>query len=186
MVTQKEFAQLRGVTPKTCQIWRQRGLIVFAPAGGVDVEASEKLIDARPETFRGGTVKPKPSPGASMSADQESIDFIHGESLADLPVVILDEAATWPLREATRKKEIALALLRQLEFDKESGLVVPIADVAKEVISQYTLVRDRLLTIPGKLADGLVGKDRRAIETLLKAEVYEALSELHDPQGVVT
>lgn len=214
MVTQVEFAKRRGVTPKTCQIWRHQGLIVFAPSGGVDVEASEKLIDARPETFRGGKVKPKPAPSAEIClgpeplADPALVDVpaarpetfrggtvkpkppsqkfmgrsepLDDPALADVPPAVIDEAATWPLREATRKKEIALALLRQLEYDKESGLVVPIADVAKEVAAEYTIVRDRVLAIPGKLADELAGMDRRGIEARLRRECHECLSELHD------
>jgi hypothetical protein len=71
-------------------------------------------------------------------------------------------------------------LIRQLEFDRESGAVVSIADVAKTVCAEYAIVRDRILQIPGKLADELVGLDRRGIESRLRAECYEALNELHD------
>jgi hypothetical protein len=185
MVTQREFAKLRGVTPKSVQIWKQRGLIVFATSGGVDVAASEKLIDARPDVIRGGRTKPRPTTptsdsgatGAALSDDAVFAD----PALADIPASVLDDAATWSRSEATRKKEIALALLRQLEFDRESALVVPIAEVVKQVAVEYGLVRDRVLAIPGKIADELANLDRAGIEKRLRAECYEALSELHEP-----
>lgn len=175
MVTQREFAKLRGVTPKSVQIWKSRGLIVFAPVGGVDVEASEKLLDARPEVFRGGKVASKPSPESGTRSEPLS-----DPALADVPPAVLAEASSWSLAEAARKKEIALACLRQLEFDKESGLVVPIADVAKAVSAEYSIVRDRVLAMPGKLADEIANLDRRGIEARLRAECYECLSELNE------
>ena len=101
-------------------------------------------------------------------------------ALADVPPAVLAEAAQWSLSEAARRKECALACLRQLEFDRESGLVVAIADVAKQVAAEYSIVRDRVLAMPGKLADELANLDRRGIETRLRRECYECLSELHD------
>jgi len=45
----------------------------------------------------------------------------------------------------------------------------------------FTIVRERLLTIPGKLADNLVAREREEIEDALREEISDALTELHEP-----
>jgi phage terminase Nu1 subunit (DNA packaging protein) len=61
------------------------------------------------------------------------------------------------------------------------GELVPVRAVADLVEREYSVVRERLQTIPGKAADGLVGRTRVEIEDALIDEINEALNELHDP-----
>jgi hypothetical protein len=173
-LSQSAFARYRRVTRKTVTVWKQKGFVVLNASGNVDVRRSNALLDARPECSRGGMTNRRPA---------DASDFTDGAPIAidDVPPALLAEAADWPLAEAARRKEIALAMLRQLEFDRESGAVVLIADVAATVTVEYALVRDRCLQIPGKLADELAGLDRHSIETRLRTELYECLAELHDP-----
>jgi hypothetical protein len=173
-LSQAAFARYRRVTRKTVTIWKQKGFVVLDARGNVEVQRSDALLDARPECSRGGMTNRRPAAACDF-ADSATI------TIDDVPPALIAEAADWSLAEASRKKEIALALLRQLEFDRECGSVVSIAAVAATVTAEYVLVRDRVLQIPGKLADELVGLDRRAIETRLRAEMYEALAELHNP-----
>ena len=44
-------------------------------------------------------------------------------------------------------------------------------------------MREKLLTLPGKLADGLAHQSRDEVEGLLREEIYEALAALSDPQN---
>jgi phage terminase Nu1 subunit (DNA packaging protein) len=62
--------------------------------------------------------------------------------------------------------------------------LVHVDDVGHEVEREYAVVRERLLTIPGKLAASLVDADRPTIEAKLLEEISEALDELHDPLKV--
>ncbi|MGD9766864.1 MAG: hypothetical protein AB7U62_04400 [Pseudolabrys sp.] len=64
------------------------------------------------------------------------------------------------------------------------GDVVSVEEVGKQVERVFTVVRERLLAIPGKIADALVGGERVDIETRLTDEISEALDELHDPVGI--
>lgn len=61
------------------------------------------------------------------------------------------------------------------------GELVSIEKMGQFVEDDYYNLRERLLTMPGKLADTLAGLSRSEIEQLIKTELLEALSELHDP-----
>jgi phage terminase Nu1 subunit (DNA packaging protein) len=61
------------------------------------------------------------------------------------------------------------------------GDLVAVRTIAELVEGEYSVVRERLQTIPGKAADGLVGRTRVEIEDALIDEINEALNELHDP-----
>jgi phage terminase Nu1 subunit (DNA packaging protein) len=64
------------------------------------------------------------------------------------------------------------------------GDLVSIEEVARQVESEYGVVRQRLLAIPGIVADSLVGRDRASIEAGLNEALAEALSELSTPGQV--
>ena len=59
------------------------------------------------------------------------------------------------------------------------GQLVPIDEVGLQLEAEYGVVRQRLLAIPGKLADALEGLSREEREAALMAEITEALNELH-------
>jgi len=61
------------------------------------------------------------------------------------------------------------------------GQLVVIEEVARQVETEYGVVRQRLLAIPGKLADALDGMNREEREVAIAGEITEALNELHDP-----
>ncbi len=61
------------------------------------------------------------------------------------------------------------------------GEYVEIEEACRQMEADYGLVRQRILAMPGKLADALEGLDREAREAAIMAEVIEALNELHEP-----
>ena len=61
------------------------------------------------------------------------------------------------------------------------GEYVAVDEVVAQVEREYGIVRERLLTIPGKVADALTQRDRETIESVLIEEISEVLDELHDP-----
>ncbi len=58
------------------------------------------------------------------------------------------------------------------------GDYVEIEKVGAAVEGQYSVIRERLFSIPGKCANGLVGKSRSEITSLLETEINQFLSEL--------
>jgi phage terminase Nu1 subunit (DNA packaging protein) len=50
----------------------------------------------------------------------------------------------------------------------------------------FGIIRERLLSMPGKIADSLTphcAEDRATISDTIRTEVHDALTELHDPAG---
>ncbi|HEY3597093.1 MAG TPA: Arm DNA-binding domain-containing protein [Paraburkholderia sp.] len=90
--------------------------------------------------------------------------------------------------EARRIKEVYLALLNRLDYDKRSGLVVMVEDVAKLVGEEYAKVRTRLLAIPSNYAPQIHRcKTVSEVNDMMERAIVEALEELtqgKDPQMV--
>jgi phage terminase Nu1 subunit (DNA packaging protein) len=77
----------------------------------------------------------------------------------------------------TREQRDAAALKNAIS----RGEFVSIEEACRQVETEYGVVRQRLLAIPGKLADALEGMNREEREVAMAGEITEALDELHDP-----
>ena len=62
------------------------------------------------------------------------------------------------------------------------GDLISIRLIIKGFTGDLTVLRERLLTIPGKVADDLEGRTRAEIEEKLIDEISEALTALSDPR----
>lgn len=185
---QSEFAALHGVSRKTVTKWKERGWLVFA-GDQVDVEAS----NARLKRYRrdgvetvthgpqGNTEGNKPAPARKRvtRADAE-VTIRDGETAATAAErVLVATGAEMDVEEARRVKENYLALQAQLEYDRDAGLVVAVADVAKAVGDEYAKVRTRLLAIPAEHAPRLQRlKTVIEVQDALQEIIVEALEEL--------
>lgn len=209
-INQAGFARMHQVTRKSVTKWKSRGLVVVTADGRVDVAKSNALLAQRPAVYRGGVTgghgpkgPSKPAVSASdsrkgnagKSAGAQRVS--KGNKKAAARKKGDDEAGNiqappmapadpnpelgYTVNDALRVKENYLALQRKLEFELASGKLVEIEVVGAEFDRIVLVIRERLLTLPGKLADQCVGRDRAAIEDLLRAEITEALNELHQP-----
>lgn len=71
------------------------------------------------------------------------------------------------------------AKLTQLQFERESGKLIPIEEVKIQAFNAGRRVRDRLLNIPDRIAPQLVGKTNIfEIKNILKSELTKILEEL--------
>jgi hypothetical protein len=161
--TLADFAKRRDVSKACVTKWKSRGLLRLNERGLVDVAATEELLNARPERYRGGAVKGRKDGQASNAA-------------VDLSA---EDPSSWSTAEAIRQKEIAQARLRQIEADTAAGAVVPIADVCKAVAADYAVVRSSLLAMPAKLAHRLAAaRTPEATGGILDAEIRAVLEGL--------
>lgn len=193
-LSQAEFARHRKVSRKAVTGWKSKGLLVLNEAGKVDVEATEWKLDDRPANYRGGvTHRPIRAPDGNSATHAQAksrreprpgntpepeIQSRPSAGMPD-PAVFDFNDPNLPMAEAVRRKENFLGLTRKHEFEVEKGQWVRVEDVGAEVEREYAVVRERLLTMPGKLASKLEGLDRAAIELVILDEVTEALNELH-------
>ncbi|HBO79762.1 hypothetical protein [Cupriavidus sp. UBA2534] len=187
-MNQSEFAALHGVSRKTVTKWKERGWLVFA-GDEVDVDASNALLkkyrrdgaDSVTQAPKGNTQGNKPAPVRKRvtPADAE-VTIREGETAATAAErVLVATGAEMDFDEARRVKENYLALQAQLEYDRDAGLVVAVADVAKAVGDEYAKVRTRLLAIPAEHAPRLQRlKTVIEVQDALHEIIVEALEEL--------
>lgn len=83
--------------------------------------------------------------------------------------------------EAQRRKEQALAELRELELATKRGELVATADVQREWTGVLAAVRDSMLALPMRLSGRLAAMtDQRVIERFLRDAIRAELTKLSD------
>jgi phage terminase Nu1 subunit (DNA packaging protein) len=85
---------------------------------------------------------------------------------------------TVTLAEAQRRKELAIAGLRELELEQKRGELCEVAYVERSLVKIYSNIRSHLLNLPVKLAPRLEGLIAVEIRVVLETEVRQALEEL--------
>jgi len=181
---QSAFAALHGVSRKTVTKWKERGWLVFA-GDEVDVEASNALLkkyrrdasESVTQPAQGNKQGNKPRDVTPASAQ---VTIRDGESAEQAAVrLLVATGADMNFDEARRVKENYLALKAQLEYDRDAGLVVEVADVARAVGEEYAKVRTRLLAIPAEHAPRIQRlKTVLEVQDALQEIIVEALEEL--------
>lgn len=183
LVSQAAFSKICNTSRKTVTAWKQGGKLVMED-GLVNVEATE----ARMKKYRstGSPVVTLPENSVTQGrkgnkkGNNSSVTIEPGERPEEAAVrVLISGGADMTLEEAKRVKENYLALLNQLQYDKESGLVVLVSDVARAVGEEYAKARTRLLAIPSELAPRLLRiRTAPEMQAALGDAIHEALEEL--------
>jgi hypothetical protein len=172
LVTQAEFAKLRHVSPKTVAVWKQRGLLVRI-GNKIHVEATNRLLDARPLKYHGGST-------SARSNGEPNLNL--GEASGTAP--LSDDFENWTTAEAQRRKEICLALTRQHQLDIARGKFVLADAIEAEIRQSFRTTAQRLLLLPSKLAPRLASmKTAAEVEDLLYRECERALNALSEEAG---
>ena len=84
-----------------------------------------------------------------------------------------------PYSEALRRKMLAAARLSEMELAQKKGELVELESVRKVQEEVNSNIRSRLLLLPPKLAQRLVGIEEPAtLQAIVEAEVVETLNEL--------
>lgn len=83
------------------------------------------------------------------------------------------------LEQARRRKESALADLREMEAARRRGELVEAEKVRLRWASALAGIRDRILSVPDRIAAQLAGRDEYTIRSLLREELEQALRSAH-------
>ena len=180
-MTQSEFADRRGVSRAAVTKWKAKGFLVMTPDERIIVEDTEWALADRPDTNRGGKKKQPIPCGEPAKPTQETIvSFVTAdETPAQAAERIVTEGAPHSHAEAARIKENYLALLRQIEFDQKSAAVVPIDVVIAGVVEQSARIRNKLLSLPTRVAPrAAVLRSSEEVRALVESEVALILQEL--------
>jgi hypothetical protein len=83
------------------------------------------------------------------------------------------------LAKARAKKETYRAQMAEVEYRARIGELLEAKDVAATWVAQVGIAKGRLLSLPARLAPEVLGLgDLRAIETVIREAIHEALTEL--------
>ena len=83
------------------------------------------------------------------------------------------------LAKARAKKETYRAQMAEVEYRARIGELLEAKIVAATWVAQVGIAKGRLLSLPARLAPAVLGLgDLRAIETVIREAIHEALTEL--------
>lgn len=183
-MNQSAFAELHGVSRKTVTKWKERGWLVFA-GDEIDVGASNANLkryrrDGTPAVTQSVTQAAKGNKPKTVTQAASEVTLAAGESADDAAERILTgNVQLLDFDEARCFKENYLGLKAQLEYDRDSGQVIDVTEVAKAVGAEYAKVRTRLLSIPAEQAPRLHRcKTPAELQDILQEIITEALEEL--------
>lgn len=82
--------------------------------------------------------------------------------------------------KARTDEKIYAAKLKELEFNKEKGKLIPLSDVIADAARTGEEIRALLCSIPSRIAPALDGKSAVEIEAVITEAINEALTVLHE------
>jgi len=170
-VRKAEYARHRGVSRAALTAWQHKGFLVLN-GKLVDVEGSDKLLDARPAVFNGGVCSPLSGAVPQYRKSAKLVDCPAPQAQAPQA-----PQESWTTAEAIRRKESANALMRQLEYEQRTGRLLPADEVEALWRGHVTDARKRLLTVPSRCASRMAHLSRAEIE-IIDREIRDALADL--------
>jgi len=206
LVSKAAFARLHGVSHTAVSKWHKAGWLEMR-GSQVDVEKSnarlaryrdsndgraskvsnpvkpETEIETSDETSAETKVSAPPSAGG-----RTAVEFLPGESVdaaAERLTGKLVIDLEMPVEEAKRIKEVYLALLNRLDYERKSGALVELAVAQGVLFEVFRGQRDAWLNWPVKVGPllaaelGLEEADR--VTEALAAHVHKQISELGEP-----
>jgi len=90
-----------------------------------------------------------------------------------------DKRAKVSATEARRRKECALAELREMERDQKRGALLPAAAVRKVWAERLGALKDRVLMLPDRLAARLANRAETDVRAVLRDELENCLRAIH-------
>lgn len=146
-------------------------------AANIDLGRSKRRQGAIDEPDANAARPLRPARILPPPADPDLEDEDDGDEDGD-PVLI--DGKLMPYAEARALKESYHAWRAKLAWQVDRGDLAPVGEMQAFVERVFGTVRERLLTIPGKLAGDL---SHHQIERV-RSELYEAMEELSDPGNI--
>ena len=180
LVKQSEFAELCGVSRQAVLNWKQEGKLVMQGAR-VDVDASLARL---------GRVRKGGSPAMQEKATATSLemDIQPGETIDEAAQRLVGEIDVdgTSFDEARRIKEVYLALLNRLEYERKSGALVELDTASAILFEEFRAQRDAWLNWPAKvgpLVAAELGVAADKVTAVLTGHVHTQISQLGEPQA---
>lgn len=153
--------------------------------GLVDVDASEARLAERPDIIKGGKTNRGPVAGGDTTVSPTKTR--KGHPVAEPAPVIAEippDAIGWTHAEASRRKEISLAILRDMEVKQKRGELVPVAAIKPAWARVVIGARDNFLSLPerARLACGLNKTQTATLQNLVREVLTKAAMGSPNPE----
>lgn len=180
--TKAEYAQRKGVSRPAISQAIRAGRVVVGEDGRVDVEASDRVWDAKTDTLqslranapkrRAQALADEPH-RSSPPADPPGQGAAGSESPAPLSRVIYD------FESARAKRETHAANIAEMEERKRAGELCETSTVLMTMTTIGSNFRTALERVADKLADRVAAEaDPHACHQIISAEITQALEQL--------
>ena len=185
-----DYAKHADVNRKTITRWMSTGKYIVKAGNDIDVEASDKNLkkyrDSKDPRTKNATKKsevPQEKPAKEKGDFQQRAESVYAS-------LISGDEQIRDLEKSRAIKEHYFAELARLEYDKESGLVLPWQDMIDKIGEEYHAMRTRLIAIapehgPRLRSLALTSSDAEFVAAVQDI-IHEAMEELsldHSEQG---
>jgi hypothetical protein len=169
-VTQSEYARMRGYSRQNVGQYKDQGRLVLAPDGKVDVDASDRLINATRDPARGGDRTGKGDRARAVN-----------ERAADAGVEFDGGAGNNELASARIRELNARAIKVELEAAQIEGSVVEKAEVERAAMSAGIQLREQHASLVDRMCHELAAEsDAAMIHRRLSDEFHKLLSDFSE------
>lgn len=141
-LTQMEYAAVRGCSAAYVSKLKRQGRLVVTPGGKVNVEATDRLVDATRDPARGGDRRPGAATKSETHAGAASTGA--GAKREDLSY-----------KEAARRERLAKARIAELELAEAAGQLVRRQQVERVLFGLARQAQEALLSLSERLAGPL-------------------------------
>ena len=170
MLSVRKFALAVGRVPDTIYTHLQNGVLSYTLINGVkkiDLEQGKKELAAHLGPQENKSVAAGITP---QDLGKETFDILSDPTQAHVPIGAMSTAQAKAYREAFT------ARLKELEYKKQSGLVIEKAQVEKAAFEVARIARETILGIPDKIAAELAAEpDVQRVHFLLREALLQAL-----------
>lgn len=90
-----------------------------------------------------------------------------------------DQQAKVSATEARRRKEVALARLREMDAAQRAGILLLAADVRNTWAERLGALKDRILILPDRLGARLANRPEAEVRAILRDELEQCLRGIH-------
>lgn len=163
-VNQSKFAEIIGVNRSYVTKLKRENRLVLDDSGRVLVEESKRRIKETADPNRDDVRQRWQEERGGTDDDDSS--------------AVEDTVENHDYQRARAKKEHFLAERARLDYQREIGELVPIADMRMAVADVVTTFRQALEQLPYRTGPELVGKDLDGIRAVLRQDIRAALSDM--------
>lgn len=176
-VNQAQFAKIIDVDRAYVTRLKKQGRLVLDGDGRVLVEESKRRIKETADPNR-DDVRQRWQGERTDSPEKRSGQRTEQGADDNDPDGALDTVENHDYQRARAKKEHFLAERARLDYQREIGELVPMADMRLAVADVVTTFRQALEQLPYRTGPDLVGKDLDAIRAILRQDIRAALSDM--------